>query len=174
MKRIPLLFIIEITRLSWGEIAWGYHNHYIGWSDVVDFACDRLVEDEEESIVIELAGLSKFDASEAGQLVDKLAAKEIDGDVKAVKAKWLYLSLAWLYKNRASSPDPLEAVEELYSDFDYPEDVAPFVRYMPVSDGYDPSAHSAAENYSRLVSKWQFHLAIKSLTFSAYPNQSST
>jgi hypothetical protein len=167
MKRIPLSFIKGLTHLSWAEAAWGYHNQYVGWSDVVDMACDCLAENEDESIVVELAGLSKSEASEAGQLLDKLAAKAIDGDEKARKAKWLYLSLAWLFENRASSPDPLEAVEELYSDFDYPEDVAQFVRYMPVTDGYDPSAHSNEENHSRLLSKWRSYLEVKSPIFTA-------
>ncbi len=137
----------------------------------MNLACDSLAEnedeDEDEPIVAELAGLSKSEVSEAGQLLDKLAAKAIDGDEKVVKAKWLYLSLAWLFENRASSPDPLEAVEVLYSDFDYPEDVAQFVRYMPVTDGYDPSAHSTEENHSRLLSKWRSYLDVKSPTFSA-------
>lgn len=133
----------------------------------MNLACDCLAENEDEPIVVEIAGLSKSEASETGQLLNKLEAKTIDVDEEAVKAKWLYLSLAWLFENRASSPDPLEAVEVLYSDFDYPEDVAQFVRYMPVTDGYDPSAHSTEENHSRLLSKWRSYLDVKSPTFSA-------
>lgn len=167
MKRIPFLFIKRLTRLSWEEAAWGYHNQYMGWSDVAELACDRLVEDEAEPTVVELAGISKSEASEVGPLLDKLAAREIDGDVKAIKAKWLYLSLAWSFENRESLPDPLEAVEEIYSDFDYPEDVSQFVRYMPVTDGYDPNAHSAEENSSRLLSKWRNYLDACSSVFGA-------
>jgi hypothetical protein len=168
MKRIPLLFIRGLTRLSWGEVAWGYHNHYIAWSDVVDIACDCLAENKNEPILVELAGLSKTEASEAGQLLDKLAANITDGDEETIKAKWLFLSLAWLFENRASLHDPFDAVEEIYSDFDYPEDVAQFVRYMPVSDGYDPSIHSAEENQSRLLSKWRGYLDAKSPMFEDY------
>jgi hypothetical protein len=170
MKRIPLFFIKGLTRLSWEEADWGYHNQYLDWSDVVDMACDCLAENEDEPIVAELAGLSKSEASETGQLLNKLGAKAIDGDEKSVKAKWLYLSLAWLFENRASSPDPFETVEELYSDFDYPEDVAQFVRYMPVTDGYDPGAHSNEENHSRLFSKWRSYLEVKSPIFAACSN----
>ncbi len=161
MKRIPIFFINELTSLSWDEVAWGYHNQYIGWSDAVEFACERLGDHEDEPMVAELAGFSKSESFETGQLLDKLAAKAIDGNEKSIKAKWLYLSLAWLFEIRASLPDPLEAVEEIYSDFGYPEDVAQFVRYMPVTDGYDPSMHSIEENDVRLLSKWRNYLDVK-------------
>lgn len=151
--------------MSWEEASWGYHNQYIDWSDLVDLACDRLAENEDDPIVAELAGVSKSEAFEAGSLLDKLTARSIDGNVNEIKAKWLYLCLSWLFENRALASDPLETVEEVYSDFDYPEDVAPFVRYMPASDGYDPSAHSAEDNHSRLLSKWRNYLDVKSSQF---------
>jgi hypothetical protein len=173
MKRVPLLFIRELTRLSWKEAAWGYHNQYLGWSDIVDLACDRIAENEDDPIVVDLARLSKAEAFEAGQILDRLAAKAIDDDEDKIRDKWLYLRLAWLFENRSSLADPLEAVEEVYSDFDYPEDVAHFVRYMPATDGYDPSAHSDEENHSRLISKWRNYLVTKSPTFADHPNSPS-
>lgn len=172
MKRIPFLFIKRLTRLSWGEAAWGYHNQYIGWVDATELACDRIVGDEVEPAVIELAGISKSDASEVGYYLDKLA-KGVEYDEKEMKAKWLYLSLAWCFENRALLPDPFEVVEEIYSDFEYSEDVAPFVRYMPVTDGYDPSANSAEENHSRLLSKWRDYLVIRSPKFADHPKPPS-
>jgi hypothetical protein len=171
MKRIPFFFIKGLTRLSWVEAAWGYHNQYIGWSDAVDLACDCFTEND--PTVVELAGLSKSEAFEAGQLLDTLAAKACDGDEKMIKAKWLYLSLAWLFESRASSPDFLEGIEVIYSDFDYPADIAQFVNYMPATDGYDPSAHSTEENHSRLLSKWRSYLDAKSLMFEDHSKPSS-
>lgn len=173
MIRVPLPFIRGLTRLSWADAAWGYHNQYISWPDAIDLACDRLAENEDDPTVVELAGLSKADASETGQLLDRLAARTVDGDEKAIKAKWLYLSLAWLFENQSSLPDLFEAVEEIYSDFDYPEDVAQFVRYMPVTDEYDPGDYSVQENHSRLLAKWRSYLDGKSLLFAAHPKPAS-
>lgn len=52
-------------------------------------------------------------------------------DGEEIKEKWLYLILKWLYKNRSKYKDPLAIVEELYEEFEYPEDMKTFVRYMP-------------------------------------------
>ncbi len=37
-------------------------------------------------------------------------------------------------ENRETVEDPFAVVEELYADFDYPEEIAGFVRYMPPED----------------------------------------
>ncbi|ENW7688323.1 DUF2247 family protein, partial [Neisseria gonorrhoeae] len=43
-------------------------------------------------------------------------------------------------------------------DFDYPEEIESFVRYMPPKDGYIPSNHSYEENIARLYSHWEHYL----------------
>jgi hypothetical protein len=48
----------------------------------------------------------------------------------------------------------LGVVEEVYAEFDYPDEVASFVRYMPAGNGYDPRRHSEAENEARLYDEW--------------------
>ena len=54
--------------------------------------------------------------------------------------------------------DPLESIEIIYADFDYPAEIESFVRYMPVNDEYDPWAHSDAENEQRLLTHWKDYL----------------
>ena len=165
MKPIPLSFIRERTCLSWSEAAWGYHSHYLGWPDVVDLACDRVGDGEDDAVVVELAGLSKSDLSEVGELLDKLKSRSQGSDDPIVKAKWLYLALAWLFENQASSPDAFDEVEAIYCDFDYPKALAPFVPYMPTTDGYDPSVHSKEENHARLIKKWKDFLDANAAIF---------
>lgn len=166
MRQIPLSFILGLTHLSWDEAAWGYRNQYIEGSDIVDLACYRLAEGEPEPAVAELAGILEFENFKVGETLNSLAGK-MPVNENSIKSKWLYLRLAWAYENRELSSDPLGVVEEIYSDFDYPEEVAQFVRYMPVTDGFDPSAHSAEENHSRLLSKWRGYIETHSTTFMA-------
>ena len=162
---IPWSFIRERTRLSWSEAALGYHKQWLGWNGAVELACDRLSEGEDGPLVVELAGLSKAEAHCVGELLDKLAASPETDDASSSNTKWLYLRLAWLFENREAVDDALEEVETIYADFDYPEDVAPFVRYMPVTDGYDPSAHSPAENQARLIANWKSYLERKAASY---------
>lgn len=135
-------------------------------------ACDSLLDGEEATAVVELAGLSKSDVSMVGELLDRLANNSTDEDNIEAKAKWLYLQLAWLFENRLTIDDPLGEVEKIYADFDYPEDVASFVRYMPASDEYDPSMHSADENLLRLMTKWEGYLERCAIIF-AVPSQTA-
>ena len=72
-----------------------------------------------------------------------------------VPGKWLYLVLAWLFENRRSVNDPLGRVEEIYSDFDYPREIAPFVRYMPM---VGPDLGSREKNEARMYDDWKSYL----------------
>ena len=166
IKSIPLSFIRDRARLTWGEAAWGYHQKHLSWRDAIELACDCVIDGNIDSCVLELAGTSKSEAHQVGELLDKLAANSGVLDEACAKAKWLYLILAWLFENRTTDIDALEAVEMIYADFDYPEEVAPFIRYMPVSDGYDPNVHTSNENQSRLMGKWANYLAVSAKVFS--------
>ena len=59
-----------------------------------------------------------------------------------------------------------EEDERIYADFDYPSELESFVRYMPVTDKYNPKAHSATENHARLMSKWKAFLEDRRRRFS--------
>ena len=84
-----------------------------------------------------------------------MAKTESDTDRQRSKRRWLYLILAWLYENRASVADPLAEVEEIYSDFGYPQEVARFVPYMPPEpDEYWPQPASQEEATERLMRIW--------------------
>ena len=72
-----------------------------------------------------------------------------------MRRKWAFLILAWVYEHRDSFEDPLDLVEKLYADLDYPEQVAPFVRYMPTDE---PDLGSRGQNEQRLFQKWAEYL----------------
>jgi hypothetical protein len=154
---IPWSFIRERMRLSWLDASIGYREKLFEWTDVVELACKHLTEGEDNALVVELAGITKDEANRIGELLEQLARDEAN-DAADSKKKWLYLSLAWLFENRDSVANPLSEVERLYADFDYPNEVACFVPYMPTTDGYDPTTHSAAENHTRLIKNWEDYL----------------
>ena len=158
MMTIPLPFILDRTCLSWREAAWGYHNQHFSSSDALELAYAHLSNGEEDVTIVELAGLFKSQTREIGERLNKLASMEGDVEDASIKSKWLYLILSWLFENRGAFDDAFDAVEMIYSDFDYPEEMAPFVRYMPITDGYNPSVHSADENYDRLLAKWSAYI----------------
>ena len=78
------------------------------------------------------------------------------------EAKWLYVLLSWIYENRSDFDDALQAVEQVYADFDYPQSIESFVRYMP-SD--EPSLGSIEKDTERLYKKWDSYLSSQSETY---------
>mgnify|MGYP003575934059 CR=1 FL=1 len=156
---IPFLFIRERASLSWRDVLWGYEHQMIGWSAVVELAKDRLRSDS-DAREIELSYLGKSDISRVGELLRELAASEPETlGLMSVK-KWLYLILAWTLDNKDQIDDALGEVEAIYADFDYMGEIESFVRYMPVTDGYDPSQHSRQDNENRLFENWKKYLDV--------------
>jgi hypothetical protein len=83
-----------------------------------------------------------------------------------IRDKWLYLVLAWLYEHRAEVPDPLQRVEEVYADFGYPEQLANFVRYLPMEG---PGLGSREANERRLFERWKRYIDGAASKFSPLP-----
>jgi len=158
---VPLSFINARTGLTWREIAYGIDNGLLRPAAAIDFATACVGSDEDPSSdIVELAGLRPDEPTR--ELVDKIAGMQSEQDSAYIRGKWLYLVLAWLFENREAFAEPLAIVEEVYADFDYPEDVASFVRYMPMRG---PDLGSAAANRKRLFDNWKLYLDKAALTF---------
>lgn len=156
--QIPYQFIQATSQFfCWCDLLWGYERKLIGWSDVVCFAKDR-VADQDDDDIIELSGVDKEATFRVGELLRTLAARDAECDEDKSQQIWLKQVLGWLLRNKANYADPLAEVESIYADFDYPAEIEGFVRYMPVTDCYDPSAHSTEENEQRLYMKWEEYL----------------
>lgn len=150
---IPYEFISRHARLDWSDVAYGLENRYIAPKVAIETAVSRLCEDDSASVEeVELAGLSE--AESVYELVERLSENEFRENEER-KNKWLFLVLAWLYEIKESLDDPLSLVEEVYSDFDYPQELATFVRYMPM-DG--PDLGSKEANEARLYENWKTYL----------------
>jgi hypothetical protein len=160
---IPYSFIRSRLPLSWQDAAWGHEHKYLSWADLPAIAEDRLVDGSSDPLETSLACLGKSDIAEMRELLTKLASRESKFHEGTIVERWLYLVLAWLYETRGSKSDFLGEIECVYADFDYPEEIAGFVRYMPVQGVYRPELHSAQENEARLLSNIEVYLAKSAL-----------
>ena len=152
--RIPYSFTHDRATLSWRDMQFGLSNGFLDPQAPIDKAVEEIVEHDAPSPdILELASASRSDPM--AHLVARLAEVEPDCSEKDPRAVWLYLVLAWLYEHRAGNPDPLQTVEEIYSDFGYPEDIASFVRYMPAGD---PDLGSCEANELRMFERWKQYL----------------
>lgn len=155
---IPYSFIQRHAALSWRDVLWGYDRQFIGWPDVVYIADERLLQGSDNPNEIELSCLRSAETQKVRGFLRVLADQEpINGEGDSER-KWLFLLLARLFEMRADITDPLREVERIYADFDYPSEIESFVRYMPVTEEYDPSQHTTEENNVRLFEKWEQYL----------------
>ena len=150
--RIPYSFIRVRTPVTWRDVRFGLTNDLIASRTAVDLAIERIT-DPVDPLLVELA------AEQVNErildIVERLAESEPYRSDSEIRDKWLYLVLAWLYEHRQDDPDPLQRVEEVYADFEYPERLAAFVRYMPTEG---PDLGSREANERRLMERWKGYL----------------
>ncbi len=149
--KIPLDFVERtLGHLTWSEIRFGLENRLLDPVAPSEVAAAELNQPDPNPELLELA------TAKPGEpvlpLVNALADRETLTLDSRVSEKWVFLVLAWLFEHRNGLPDPLQAVENVYAEFDYPEGVAGFVRYMP-SD--EPDLGSQERNERRLMQKWE-------------------
>lgn len=152
-------FVTARARLTPGELVCGHQHGWLGNRDVVEVALaayevgGNLPPAEEQ-----LALLLSDDLASVPELVEELALSATEENDPA--AVWLFLALAWLYEHRSDYPEPLEVIEQLYADFDYPEEITGLVRFMPAPPG-------AATGYRAIEQRWEEFLKRKSAQYLA-------
>lgn len=149
--KIPATFASGKAVLSWRDLRFGIVCELLDPQAAIEFAIEQLgSEDEPAPALLELASAGRGEP--VMPWVDQLAAAEAPCDEVLIRDKWLHIVLAWLYEHRAELSDPLQTVEEVYADFDYPEQIASFVRYMPMQG---PDLGSRLANERRLFERWK-------------------
>jgi len=152
--RLNYEFICKKAILSWNDILYGVNNRIISSDVAIEHAVFIISKGEDDNKgLLELASLYK--GEDIHPHIDKLAEAESVEDNEVIIEKWLYLLLTWIYENRENYDDPLSMVEQLYGEFDYPDSIINFVRYMPTDE---PSLGSLELNEARLYDKWKDYL----------------
>ncbi len=142
-------FASKVADFTWQEVLTAVERKVVSRQFAIEHAMAKLaVMDEYPDALVELASLSKSD--DIHPFIDELA--EGEDSVSNVNEKLLFLVLSWLFETKDTYDDPLSVVEEIYADFDYPDSISGFIRYMP-SD--EPDLGSFEKNSARLIDKWK-------------------
>lgn len=121
-------YISKLFTVTWTDILFGINERFLESESAIEYAY-KIIESEEEpsQLVMDVAFSNKGEYLKL--MIQKLVAEEELQDEKITKDKYLYAVLYWVYHNRDLYSEPLEAVECIYADFDYPEEIAELVRY---------------------------------------------
>ncbi|MEU5630067.1 DUF2247 family protein [Streptomyces rishiriensis] len=131
--KIPGSFIVERVDLTTGEVAYGKHWGWLDDPSVVQIYLHKMQAGRPLLEVEERWALALSEEIRSGDLPD-LPPEDL-GDPHELSAVWIYLSLAWLRQSGLSDQQLFDAIEELYADFEYPEEMEGFVKYMPPPPG---------------------------------------
>lgn len=147
-------FLSLHANLSWRDVLFGIKKRLVSEEVAIDKALVELgISSDAPADVAILA--SEHDLFRILEIVDRLAAAEVPISSAVIQRKWLYLHLAWLYQVRDLVNDPLGDVESAYVEFGYPEEIASFVRYMPMAG---PDLGSREKNLDRLYGNWRAYI----------------
>ena len=151
---IPYDFVNKKVHLSWQEILYALSQGIFSPASAIEHAMEELrLANEYPQSLVDLASLNKGESIHP--YVDELADSEPTQSTENIRDKWLYLLLAWVLEHKDNYSDPLEIVEKIYADFDYPESIESFVRYMPSEE---PDLGSVDKNEARLLEKWKKYI----------------
>jgi hypothetical protein len=148
-------FVLANVEVCWCEIEWAYARGVLGWRSVVGIAKARLRGVDTDKIeLLELAYLQKADSDRVVSLVRNLSTQCDSLDESLAEAKWAFAILKCLHDRRSEFRDPLGLVEIIYGEFDYPDNMSGFVRWMPSPDGMV----NPTEGGARIRWAWETYL----------------
>jgi len=154
------MIAFDMTELKWREIKFGLDHQFIKPKVALEKADDDLTLGNVSKDILALADLK--DSESSINFVTNLAKNEQPCTDQDIRQKWIYLILAWLFENRIQFVDPLTMVEEIYALFDYPREMEPFIRYMPMQG---TNLGNKEQNEARMFEHWGNYLSRMSENF---------
>lgn len=162
-------YVSELINLTWQDILYGIKNKFLMENALIKYAIDELCVNENPSkLILELSCLQEGDS--IYPYMDELMHLQQEQNVSdsSSKDKFLYVLLNWIYENKDKYKDPLEMVEYVYADFDYPEIISKFVKYMPLNE---PSLGTIELNRERLFKYWKDYLDVQKLKYEKFDTE---
>ena len=147
-----------VPNWSWREVLYGSANGIIPMRDAMAYAYDVLADDTPNFDAVLSLAISGTE-TEASVFLESLSEDSAWQDESYIKGKWLFAILKDLYRKRADYDNVLVVVDCLYTDFGYPEEIAPLIYYMPMADNgkgcIDSWQDYLLENEVRFNNNWR-------------------
>jgi hypothetical protein len=148
----PSLQFLERLRdpLSWSELSYGYSHELLNPPVVIAIA-DKALNTAGHAIeqIIALAIASPMDSLRVH--LDEITNTINEGQSKeSVEKRWAIILTAWTVESDSDPSSLLDRVECVYSDFNYPEELRQFIRYMPMNG---PDLGSKEANEANMINR---------------------
>lgn len=155
--RIPYEYIAPRCELRWHDALFGLQQELMDPRAAVKLAENALItSDVDCGPLFELAAREKLHEIDIVELTTALAQAEPGQSDETAKEKWLFLTLCWIleYNDEDSA---LKWVDEVYADFEYPDEIANLISYMPATPDEEGPRGRAGVMY-----RWRKFIASRS------------
>ena len=130
-------YLKELGLLDWKTLLVGLKNQWAVKSDAIELAVDFLEQGGDDQRLALVAGGEDQSLDELIALIDNYCSEiEVDTPTTLVEDKWLLVHLEALLGSDGSWKEKVDSLQELYTLFDYREDMASCSVYS--SDDVDP------------------------------------
>lgn len=120
-----------IPKWKWCELSFALNKTIISSRDVISYASFILSEDLEQfNKVIEL---SIAEDSEVEEILYELIENEEKSEIDSIESKWIFAIIYDAYINFVDNV--YGVIDDVYSEFEYPEEISNLIAYMPSNDG---------------------------------------
>lgn len=162
---LPYDYVVSHVSLTWSDILFALEHNLMAKNAAVKYAYD-VIEKEEKPTQTVLALAWVNNEEEIDFYLNELTNQIVEQEENTSQEKFLYLLLNWIFEHKEQFSDTLQMVEIIYADFDYPEEISNFVRYMPPSQPASPSIKGYVSGIERLFNKWELYLKAAKIKFS--------
>ncbi|EGU56401.1 hypothetical protein VINI7043_21066 [Vibrio nigripulchritudo ATCC 27043] len=131
---LPIKILINLGLLCWSTIHLGLKKGWVSRKDVTDYAVDLLINGNENENVAIIAGGDSLDDDEFFTLVSN-HVRQPDDKASSLD-KWRLAHLLNIAESDDNEQTKLDRLQEVYANFDYPEDMASCSIYS--QDEIDP------------------------------------
>lgn len=148
-------YVTNLVTLNWNDLLFAIENEFLPHQTAIEHALVEVQKNESSPMeVMELActlqGEAKF--HDICQLVNKLATLQNPDNYSDSKEKFLYVSLNWVYEHKDDYCNPIEVVDILCDEIDYPDEVKNLISFMPMQEAETNSSDPTTEGlFGRLL-----------------------
>lgn len=129
----PLSVLIDLGLACWSTIYFGLKKRWVGRAEIFEFAMSQLLNGCESERDVIIAGGEYLSDEELLEVI----SKEIEvTNCVAEMDKWRLAFLLCIDSSNDSEENKIKRLQEVYADFDYPEDMASCSIYS--QDGVGP------------------------------------
>ncbi|MFR1807541.1 MAG: DUF2247 family protein [Pygmaiobacter massiliensis] len=141
------------VNITWHDIYLGLKKDFLNLEDVRDYALRCLESEANSCEEINDLAWKNDDKTFVFSCIEKIIKNKGIVNDEESKSKWQYCIIKSLRDSILNYQELSSKLDELYADFDYPEDMEEFISYMPIKDGYNPAKHSKEDNIQRIMNK---------------------